>query len=105
MNLSSFWEQIDSQLEQLTSARSADDVITSLGGKASASVGDAFFEGSGGDGSVYESLSEAGWTVVWFEAGYHWCMQAPDGSRITYVEGDIYRGGADHAYGRDGDGA
>jgi hypothetical protein len=92
MNLSGFWEQISSQLEQLTSARSADDVITSLSGKASASVGDAFFEGSG-------------WSIVWFEAGYHWCMQAPDGSRITYVEGDIYRGGADHAYGRDGDGA
>ena len=103
MNLSGFWAQIDAQLEDLSSARNADDVIRILGGKASA--GDAFFAGSGGDGSVYESLSAAGWSVVWFEAGYHWCMQAPDGSRVTYVEGDIYRGGADHAFGREGDGA
>ncbi len=92
MNLSGFWAEIVAQLKALESARNADDVIRILGGAEAASSGDAFFGGSGGDGTVYESLWAAGWKVVWFEADYYWCMRAPDGSEVTYVEGDIYRG-------------
>ena len=84
-----FWAEIEGQLALLKLARSADAVIRFLDSSA---VADAFFAGGGGDGSVYESLWEAGWEVVWFEAGYYWCMSAPDGSAITYVEGDVYRG-------------
>ena len=84
-----FWDEIDAKLQELNFAHSADDVINMLG---SPSAGDAFFAGGGGDGNVCESLRTAGWSWVWFEADYHWCMEAPDGTFITYVEGDIYRG-------------
>ena len=91
--MDAFWAAIDAQLELLKAAKSADDVITILGGKqVDVATGDAFFAGSGGDGSIAGALTGAGWSVVWMEADYHWCMRAPDGSEITYVEGDIYRG-------------
>lgn len=92
MGLDSFWKAIDAQLAELKTATSADDVIRILGGAAGASAGDAFFAGSGGDGSVEGALDEAGWTHAWREAHYHWAMRSPAGDGITYVEGDIYRG-------------
>lgn len=52
----------------------------------------AFFAGSGGDGTVMEALTDAGWRVTWAEASYYYVMTAPDGSSITYIEGDIERG-------------
>lgn len=93
MSLDAFWAAIDAQLEALKGAKTAADVIRILGGRhPDASNADAFFAGSGGDGSVYESLAEAGWSNVWFEAGYYWVMRAPDGTAITYVEGDVFVG-------------
>jgi hypothetical protein len=91
MTLDAFWQQIDTQLTRCRTAASADEVIAILGGKEAASVGDAFFAGSGGDGSIAEALRTAGWSVVWMHADYHWKMAAPDGSSLVYVEGDIYR--------------
>lgn len=87
-----FWATIDAQLAELGRAQTVDDVIRVLGGAEGASSGDAFFAGSGGDGSVEGALSNAGWTHVWREAHYYWAMRAPNGDGITYVEGDIYRG-------------
>ncbi|MFI1530032.1 hypothetical protein [Streptomyces griseus] len=84
-----FWKLIDAQLKELEFAKGADDVIRILGGSGQ---GDAHFAGSGGDGTVRASLFTAGWELVWQEADYFWVMKAPDGSMITYVEGDIYRG-------------
>lgn len=91
-----FWSIIDAQLAELRSAATADDVLRILsrernpyGGGAS---GDGFFAGSGGDGTVLGSLYEAGWRLRWYEADYHWSAEAPNGDKITYVEGDIYRG-------------
>jgi hypothetical protein len=83
-----FWAKIEAQLEQLKTAKTADDVLRILPGR---SPGEGFFEGGGGDDGVDESLYEAGWQYVWSEANYYWCMKSPDGtSFITYVEGDIY---------------
>ncbi len=90
--LDGFWAEIDAQLDALKTAGSADDVIRILGGSAAASSGDAFFAGSGGDGTVEGALDEAGWTHVWREASYYWAMRAPNGDGVTYVEGDVYRG-------------
>jgi hypothetical protein len=90
--MDAFWAHIERQLLLLKTAASAEDVITILGGKMDGSSGHAFFAGAGGDGSIAGVLREAGWSSVWFVADYHWCMRAPDGSEITYVEGDIYRG-------------
>jgi hypothetical protein len=91
--MTGFWEAIDAQLAELKSAQGADDVIRILGtSDAQDGAAQAFFAGSGGDGTVRESLYAAGWTNVWIEASYYWAMRAPDGSVVTYVEGDIYRG-------------
>lgn len=90
--LDGFWAAIDAQLESLKHATTADEVIAILGGKDGASVGDAFFAGSGGDGSVEDSLVDAGWSYAWREAHYYWAMRSPKGDGITYVEGDVYKG-------------
>lgn len=90
--MNGFWAVIDAQLKELETAKSADDVIRILGRDDDLGCGDAFFGGSGGDGSVWESLNSAGWTQVWAEAHYYYVMKAPDGSMITYCEGDIYEG-------------
>lgn len=98
MNLDGFWAAVDAQLRDLTTARSAADVLRILAtsgnpyGDPSITSAPAFFAGSGGDGSVYEALTEAGWSPLWWKAGYHWAMRAPDGSEITYIEGDVYEG-------------
>lgn len=87
-----FWAEINRQLEELKTAKSADDVVRIIGpkpGLMDPSAG-AFFEGSGGDNTVWDSLDDAGWKTVWSKAGYYWAMKAPDGSHITYIEGDIY---------------
>jgi hypothetical protein len=91
-HMDAFWAAIEAQLDLLKTAKSADEVVTILGGKqVGVAAGDAFFAGGGGNGSIAGVLREAGWSVVWFKADYHWCMQAPDGSQLTYVEGDVYR--------------
>ena len=92
-----FWTAIKQQITELKTAENADDVLRILsndripfgGGESS---GDGFFAGSGGDDTVIDALDDAGWRLAWWEAGYHFAMTAPDGSGITYVEGDIYRG-------------
>lgn len=95
--LDTFWAVIDAQLTELKSAKNADDVLRILANDRNpygpgTSGGDGFFAGSGGDTGVDDALTEAGWTYLWSRAGYWWAMRAPDGSAITYVEGDIYRG-------------
>ncbi len=93
-----FWAAITAQLEELKTAATADDVVRILAhsrnpyGAGHSSSGDGFFAGSGGDGTVCEALIEAGWRVTWSQASYYYTVTAPDGSMITYIEGDIYRG-------------
>lgn len=99
-----FWTAIKQQLTELHTAATADDVIRILSlercpyrledptwdGMDGGAQG--FFGGSGGNDAVDEALTEAGWTYLWSRAAYWWAMQAPDGSVITYCEGDIYLG-------------
>ncbi len=85
-----FWHEIELQLEDLGHAKSAKDVLTILAAPGHNSP--AFFAGSGGDGSPIWHLDEAGWSTIWWRADYHWALRAPDGSAITYVEGDIFEG-------------
>ncbi|NEB42557.1 hypothetical protein [Streptomyces sp. SID14515] len=92
-----FWIAIKEQLQELTAAKGADDVMEILSRERNpyghdSIAGDGFFGGSGGEGTVRESLLTAGWGTVWFRAAYWYAMKAPDGSMITYIEGDIYRG-------------
>jgi hypothetical protein len=96
--MDSFGETVNTQLAELRKAENADDVIRILArernpyGAGHGVAGDGFFAGSGGDDSVWSALTDAGWTQVWAEAAYYYVMKAPDGSMITYVEGDVYRG-------------
>lgn len=93
-----FWAAIRVQLMELTSAKTAADVVRILSkernpyGDPTMCSGDGFFAGSGGDDTVADALRQAGWGYAWRKAGYHYCMKAPNGSAITYVEGDIYIG-------------
>ena len=92
-----FWTAIEAQLAELRTAGTADDVLRILSQERNpygqdSSTADGFFAGSGGDGSVLAELENAGWRLTWFEAEYHWAAAAPNGDRITYIEGDIYRG-------------
>jgi len=94
----SFWAVIDAQLAELATAATAADVLRILAtdrnpyGDPGITSAPAFFAGSGGDASIMEPLIAAGWRVNWAEAHYHYSMIAPDGSSITYVEGDVFPG-------------
>lgn len=98
MDLTSFWAEVDAQLTELKTAATAADVLRICAtdknpyGDPHISSSPAFFAGGGGDDSVMDALREAGWVVTWAEADYHYTMKAPDGTYITYVEGDIYEG-------------
>ncbi|MEU5242197.1 hypothetical protein ACH4UR_37385 [Streptomyces lydicus] len=94
-----FWTVIAEQHQELHSARTADDVIRILshdrnpyGPDWDGAAGDAFFAGAGGDKTVNAALRTAGWTTIWAESPLYYVKRAPDGSVITYIEGDIYRG-------------
>lgn len=92
-----FWQTVKGQLTELESAASADDVVRILSKERNpyrhdTIQGDGFFAGGGGDDTVREALRTAGWSTIWSAASYWYAMRAPDGSEITYVEGDIYKG-------------
>jgi len=93
-----FWKAVDRQLEELKSATSADEVLAILSPERNPYrdrdmiSGAGFFAGGGGDYTPADSLLQAGWRYIWREAAYHYALYAPDGSAITYVEGDVYRG-------------
>lgn len=96
--MDNFWKTVEAQLAELRTAQNADDVLRILDrernpyGPDHGVAGDGFFAGSGGDDSLWDALTDAGWTQVWAEAVYYYVMKAPDGSMITYIEGDVYRG-------------
>lgn len=87
-----FWEDIDTKLELLRSATTVDEVLAILPPEPGLSSGHGWFGGGGGDGRVEDSLWDAGWRSVIWEASYYWCMAAPNGDLLSYVEGDLYRG-------------
>lgn len=97
-NLTVFWAAIDAQLRQCQQARSANDVLRILDTAGnphddpSITGAPAFFAGGGGGASLLAALESAGWSLIWAEASYHYAVRAPDGSAITYVEGDVYPG-------------
>lgn len=99
MSNDDFWSTVNTQLDELTHATTAQQVVDilsrercPLGQDVIATDADGFFAGSGGDRTVSESLRAAGWLLVWSEASYYWVMIAPDQTTITYIEGDIYLG-------------
>jgi len=54
------------------------------------SSGDAFFPG-GGDDDLADALSDAGWRLRFFGAGYVYSAKHPaTGAKLHYIEGDLY---------------
>ena len=92
MSLDPFWAAIDHQIERLTHATTVDQVLEICPQIPGTSSGDGFFAGGGGDASVLDALHDAGWETVQIRAWYYWCMRAPTGELLSYVEGDLYRG-------------
>jgi hypothetical protein len=97
MSNNPFWTTIRQQVSELKEAKSADDVVHTLSHDrnpygSGTGCEDGFFAGSGGEESVYEVLTGNGWREVWAESGIYYTLEAPDGSRITYIEGDIRKG-------------
>ncbi len=86
--LDGFWESVDAGLAAARKAKSAQEVVAIFGG---GSQGDGFFAGGDGD-DLMDALFDAGWKSVQIDAPYLWCLQAPDGSMLTYVEGDLFLG-------------
>jgi hypothetical protein len=79
------WNVINAQLGELRTATTADEVLRILSlernphgpGVTSA---DGFFAGSGGDRSVLDALTSAGWEPVWVKAHHHWAAKARTGT-------------------------
>lgn len=97
MSVDTFWTTVDACLDEIESALTVDEVITTLNRHfaddlAQLGCGDAFFPGSGGDRQLRDALRTAGWTVVWSEAPYFYVARDVDGELMTYIEGDVYRG-------------
>ena len=94
--MDTFWTVIAEQIAELRTAKTADEVLHILRPERNpygpGHSSHAFFAGSGGDDSVMEALTDAGWVRTWAKASYYWVMRAPDGSKITYVEGDVFKG-------------
>lgn len=93
-----FWTNVDNQLDRIEEVKpnSASYLIFLMNQYRTdygMSDGEAFFEGSGGDRQLLDSLLEAGWKVKRMEAGYYYSAVHPEtGDVITYIEGDVYRG-------------
>lgn len=87
-----FWAAIAEQLteaRQATSATRVCEIMPPVPGLSCARAAGLF--AGGGDDPLDDALRAAGWTYRWSRASYHWCMQAPDGSLLTYIEGDLYQ--------------
>lgn len=86
-----FWASVDQFLDQATATATAHELIDLANTYWSPEVADAFFPGSGGDRQLIEALRESeGWTVTDVKATYWFTATANDGSRIEYIEGDLY---------------
>jgi hypothetical protein len=99
MNGTAFWAAVNQQLSETSHAKTVNDVLrifsaerNPYGADFDGMAGDAFFAGSGGDKTLFGALTEAGWRVIMRKAPYFWAMTSPDGEKLTYIEGDIYRG-------------
>lgn len=92
MTLGTFWQAVDDFLAQAAHTDSAPGLIALANTYWDPSSGDAFFAGSGGDGQLIDVLGLAnGWTLNTTHADYWFTATAADGTRIEYVEGDIYQ--------------
>lgn len=95
VSLDAYWANYDACLDAVRDhGHTVDDVIRICNEHYSPSAGAAFFPG-GADRTLWDALANerAGWSIVWSEADYYFTAEDSVGGRLTYVEGDIMRGG------------
>lgn len=84
-----FWAEVDRKLDLIEASKpdTAAAVLAALGSTERT----GFFEGSGGDRQLLDSLLLAGWKVSEYEAIYFWTAKHPrTASTLEYIEGDVY---------------
>lgn len=87
-----YWRVYGECLDRVAACDTVQAVIDALNDYYPPSSGVAFFP-DGADRTLLSTLTDAGWTVVWMEAGYYYALRQPDGgSGFTYVEGDLLAG-------------
>jgi transposase-like protein len=96
-----FWVGVDAMLDRIVAEQpnTFDGVVAVLEGdygydyKTYSGTTRPFFPGGGGDRSLKSALESAGWTTVWADASYYYCMRhSATGETLTYMEGDVRRG-------------
>lgn len=99
-----FWDTITAQLDAIATGPAdtfdkVRDALNDLHGSTDPYLppakgpNAAFFAGSGGDATLNEALSRAGWRLSWAEANYYWeATHSTTGEVLTYIEGDVIRG-------------
>lgn len=93
MNLDSYWKNYDRTLARVVEEKPQDmDALKAiLDSFEPPSSGEAFFPG-GADETLAEALRKAGWSISYREGDYLWVGTSRSGEKVTYVEGDLYRG-------------
>lgn len=88
--MSDFRSTVDALLVKLCAAKTVDEVMVICAKEPEISAGEGFWIADGD--AMLGALYNAGWQCVEYRAVYHWCLRAPDGSLLTYTEGDLDRG-------------
>jgi hypothetical protein len=92
MSLDEFWAAIEAVCTEVRGGVTLDRLLELCPKIPGISSGDGFFEGGGGDHDLLSALLEGGWDTVEVRASYYWCAKSPTGEKLSYVEGDLYRG-------------
>ena len=93
-----FWTLITESLKAIeTEKPNTFDQVKAILDKGSDPMTDrsdaAFFGGSGGDDTLWDALTAAGWRIIWSEADYYFiAWNAISRESLTYTEGDVERG-------------
>ncbi|SIH34286.1 Uncharacterised protein [Mycobacteroides abscessus subsp. abscessus] len=87
-----FWLNVNAALDKLQKCRTVDEALSVLNEHFDTQGCDAFFAGGSGDRTVWETLTEAGWQIIWSEADYFYVIEDLEGNVMTYIEGDVCRG-------------
>lgn len=92
--LDAYWNNYERCFDKIRDhGHTVEDVIRILNEHWDISSGDAFTP-SGGDRTLAGVLAweRDDWYFVWAEDDYYCCLADSQGNRLTYVEGDVYRG-------------
>lgn len=89
--MTSFWSHLTHQTTTMRHAHSVSEVLQTFRGTDHPSdAGDGFYDGDAG--TLWGALVGAGWTPSWSTDAHCWCLIAPTGEPLTFIDGELYRG-------------